>query len=114
MLQCTSGEFAMILSLLEILFPNLCLFLIINVYIKFYKGYRCVCSFSRLVLDQRNSKRKFGSRRAYLFLYAFILFVVNRNAIFDVFILLLKQVCMCEQWLALDLLSSVSNPLGVI
>jgi hypothetical protein len=43
----------------------------------------------------------------YLFLYAFILFVVNRNAMFDVFILLLKQVCMCEQWLALDLMSSV-------
>jgi hypothetical protein len=28
--------------------------------------------------------------------------------------LLLKQVCMFEQWLALDLLRSVSNPLGVI
>jgi hypothetical protein len=39
--------------------------------------------------------------------------MVNRNAIFDIFILLLKQVCMCEQWLALDLFSSVSNPLGV-
>jgi hypothetical protein len=26
-----SGEFTMILSLLEVLFPNLCLFLIINV-----------------------------------------------------------------------------------
>jgi hypothetical protein len=50
----------------------------------------------------------------YLFIYAFILFVVNRNAMFDVFILLLKQVCMCEQWLALDLMNLVSNPLGVL
>jgi hypothetical protein len=50
----------------------------------------------------------------YLFLYAFILFMVNRNATFDIFILLLKKVCMCEQWLALDLMSSVSNPLGVL
>jgi hypothetical protein len=50
----------------------------------------------------------------YLFLYAFILFVVSRNAIFDIFILLLKQVCMCEQWLAVNLMSSVSNPLGVL
>jgi hypothetical protein len=31
MLKCTSGEFTMILSLLEILFPNLCLLLFINV-----------------------------------------------------------------------------------
>jgi hypothetical protein len=29
-------------------------------------------------------------------------------------VLLLKQVCMCEQLLALDLMSSVSNPLGVL
>jgi hypothetical protein len=50
----------------------------------------------------------------YLFLYAFILFVVSRNAIFDIFILLLKQVCMCEQWLAVNLMISVSNPLGVL
>jgi hypothetical protein len=39
--------------------------------------------------------------------------VVNRNAIFDIFIFLLKQLCMCEQCLALDLMSSVSNSLGV-
>jgi hypothetical protein len=32
----------------------------------------------------------------YLFLYAFILFLVNGNAIFDIFILWLKQVCMCD------------------
>jgi hypothetical protein len=29
-------------------------------------------------------------------------------------VLLLKQVSMCEQWLALDLMSSMSNPLGVL
>jgi hypothetical protein len=40
-----------------------------------------------LVLDHRNSERKFGSRSAlFTFLYVFILFVVNRNAIFDIFI----------------------------
>jgi hypothetical protein len=50
----------------------------------------------------------------YLFIYAFILFVVNRNAIFNVVIFLLKEVCLCEQWLALDLMSSVSNPIGVL
>jgi hypothetical protein len=55
-----------------------------------------------------------GPEGLYLFLYAFILFVVNRNAIFDIFNFLLKQVCMCEQWLALDLMISVSNPLGVL
>jgi hypothetical protein len=33
MLKGTSGKFTLILSLLEILFPNLCLFLFINVYI---------------------------------------------------------------------------------
>jgi hypothetical protein len=52
MLKCTSGEFTMILSLLEMVFPDLCLFLIIIVWIKIYKGYRCVCWFPRLVLDQ--------------------------------------------------------------
>jgi hypothetical protein len=43
----------------------------------------------------------------YLFLYAFILFVVNRNAILDYLFLLLNQVCMCDQWLVLDLMSLV-------
>jgi hypothetical protein len=55
-----------------------------------------------------------GPEVLYLFLYAFILFMVYRNAILIYLFLLLKQVCMCEQWLALDLMSSVSNPLGVI
>jgi hypothetical protein len=67
-----------------------------------------------LVLDQRNSARKFESRSALFIFIGIILCVVNRNAIFDIFIFLLKQMCMCEQWLALDLMSSVSNPLGVL
>jgi hypothetical protein len=61
MLKCTSGEFILILSLLEILFPNLYLFLIINVYIKIYNSSRCICWFHRLDLGQRMSRRKFGS-----------------------------------------------------
>jgi hypothetical protein len=50
----------MILSLLEILFPHLCLFLIINMCSKIHKGYRCVYWFFRLVLDQSMCRRKFG------------------------------------------------------
>jgi hypothetical protein len=60
MLTFTSGEFTLILSLLEILFPNLCLFLFINVYIKIHNSYKCVCWFLRLVLDQSMCRRKFG------------------------------------------------------
>jgi hypothetical protein len=69
MMKCTSGEFTMILSLLEILFPDLCLFLIIIMYIKIYKGYICVCWFPRFVLDHRNSERKFE------FISALIIFI---------------------------------------
>jgi hypothetical protein len=43
MLKSTFGEFTMILSLLEILFPHLCLSLIINMCSIFHKGYVCVC-----------------------------------------------------------------------
>jgi hypothetical protein len=43
MLKGIFGEFTMILSLLEILFPHLCLFLIINMCSMFHKGYMCVC-----------------------------------------------------------------------
>jgi hypothetical protein len=39
MLKCTCGEFIMILYLIEILFPDLCLFLIINMYIKICKAF---------------------------------------------------------------------------
>jgi hypothetical protein len=50
----------MILSLLKILFLNLCLFLIINVYVKIYNSYRCICWFLGLVLGQSMCRRKFG------------------------------------------------------
>jgi hypothetical protein len=50
----------MILSLLEILFLNLCLFLLINVYIKIHNSYKCVCWFLGLVLGQSMCRRKFG------------------------------------------------------
>jgi hypothetical protein len=45
--------------MLEILFPNLCLFLFINVEIKIYNSSRCICWFFRLVLDQSMCRRKF-------------------------------------------------------
>jgi hypothetical protein len=50
----------------------------------------------------------------YLFLYEFILFWVNRNAIIDIFILLLRQVCMCDQWVVLDSMRPGSTTLGVL
>jgi hypothetical protein len=43
MLKSTFGEFTMILSLLEIIFPHLCMFFIINMSSMFHKGYMCVC-----------------------------------------------------------------------
>jgi hypothetical protein len=61
MLKRTSGEFTLILSLLEMLFPYICLFLFINVYIKIHNSYKCVCWFLRLVLGQSLCRRKFGS-----------------------------------------------------
>jgi hypothetical protein len=60
MLKCTSGEFTLILSLLEILFPNICLFLFITVYIKIHSRYKCVCWFLGLVLGQSMCRGKFG------------------------------------------------------
>jgi hypothetical protein len=60
MLKYTFGEFTMILSFLEILFPNLCLLLFINVGIKIYNSSRCICWFLRLVLGQIMCRRKFG------------------------------------------------------
>jgi hypothetical protein len=58
MIKCTSGEFTMILSLFEILIPNICLFLLINVEIKIHKSFKCVCWFW-LVLGQSMCRRKF-------------------------------------------------------
>jgi hypothetical protein len=60
MLKSTFGEFTMILSLVEILFPHLCLFLIMNGCSMFHKGYMCVCGFFKLVLGQRVCRRKMG------------------------------------------------------
>jgi hypothetical protein len=60
MLKSIFGEFTMILSLLEILFTYLCLFLIINMCSMFHKGYRCVSWFFGLVLDQSMCRRKLG------------------------------------------------------
>jgi hypothetical protein len=57
----------MILSLLEILFPNICLCLLINVEIKIHKSFRCVCWFFRFVLGQSMRKRKFD--------YIFVIFI---------------------------------------
>jgi hypothetical protein len=59
MLKFTFGEFTLILSLLKILFPNLCLFLFINVYSKIHNSYRCVCWFLGLVLGQSMCWSKF-------------------------------------------------------
>jgi hypothetical protein len=59
MLNYTFGAFIMVLSLLEILFPNICLFLFINLYIKIHSSYKCVCWFLRLVLCQIMCERKF-------------------------------------------------------
>jgi hypothetical protein len=42
-------------------------------------------------------RESLGPEVVYLFLYAFILFLVNRNAIIDIyFFLLLKKRCMCD------------------
>jgi hypothetical protein len=60
MIKITFGEITMILSLIEILFPYLCLFLIINMCSMFHKGYRCVYWFFGLVLDQIMCRRKLG------------------------------------------------------
>jgi hypothetical protein len=58
MIKYTFGEFTTILSLLKILFPNVCLFLFINMYSKIPKSYRCVCWFFRLVLGHSMCRRK--------------------------------------------------------
>jgi hypothetical protein len=60
MLKSILVEFTMILSLLEILFPHICLFLIINMCSMFHEGYMCVCGFFKLVLDQSICRRKLG------------------------------------------------------
>jgi hypothetical protein len=59
-------------------------------------------------------RESLGPEVLYLFLYAFILFLVNGNAIIDIFILLLQQVCMCDQWVVLDSMRPGSTTLGVL
>jgi hypothetical protein len=71
MLKYTFGEFTMILSLLEILFPNICVFLFINVYIKIHRSFKCVCWFFKLVLDQSMCRIKFGLI-AVIFIFIYI------------------------------------------
>jgi hypothetical protein len=60
MLKSVVDEFTLILSLSKILFPYLCLFLIINMCSMFHKGYRRVSWFFGLVLDQSLCRRKLG------------------------------------------------------
>jgi hypothetical protein len=73
MMKCTSDEFTMILSLIEILFPNICLFLLINAEIKIHKSFKCVCWFFWLVLGQSMCRRKFDYISVIFFLYALII-----------------------------------------
>jgi hypothetical protein len=71
MLKFTFGEFTLILSLLKILFPNLCLFLFINVYSKIHNSYMCVCWFLGIFLGQSMCRRKFGLI-AVIFIFIYI------------------------------------------
>jgi hypothetical protein len=66
--KCTSGEFTLILYLLEILFPNICLFLCINGYIQIHDSYKCVYWFLGLVLGQSMCRIKFD--------YIFVIFIL--------------------------------------
>jgi hypothetical protein len=59
-------------------------------------------------------RESLGPEVLYLYLYSFILYLVNRNAIIATFILLLKQVCMCDQWFVLDSMRPGSTTLGVL
>jgi hypothetical protein len=54
------------------------------------KAIDTVVGFLDLFWTRETRRESLGPEVLYLFLYAFILFVVNRNSIFDVFILLLK------------------------
>jgi hypothetical protein len=80
MLKSILGEFTMILSLLKILFPYLCLFLIINMCSLFHKGYRCVYWFLRLVLDQSMCRRKLGFISVVFILICIKPLLLARNA----------------------------------
>jgi hypothetical protein len=74
MIKITVGEFTMILYLLEILFPYLCLFLIINMCSMFHEGYMFVCQFLKLVLDQSIGRREMEfSAVLFIFICIFLL-----------------------------------------
>jgi hypothetical protein len=75
--RCTFTELIMIFGLIEIFISDLCLFVFINVYIKIYNSSRCVCWFSRLVLGQRMSRRKFGSSTVIFIFICFNPFIAS-------------------------------------
>jgi hypothetical protein len=66
----------MILYLLEILIPNICLFLLINVEIKIHKSFKCFCWFFRLFLGQSMCRRKFD----YIFVIFIFIYINPLNA----------------------------------
>jgi hypothetical protein len=80
MLKFTYGEFIMILSILEIIIPDLCLFLIINMCSVFHKGYRCVSWFFGLVLDLSMCRGKLGFNYDVFILICIIPFMLTGNA----------------------------------
>jgi hypothetical protein len=59
-------------------------------------------------------RESLGPEVPYLFLYAFILFVVARNVLLAYLFLLLNQICMCDQWLVLEIMSLVNIPLVLL
>jgi hypothetical protein len=81
-MKYTSGEFIMILSLPEIVILDLCLVLHISRSIIALDEY---VGFLALFWTRETVRESLGPEVLYLFLYVFILFVVNRNAIFDIF-----------------------------
>jgi hypothetical protein len=80
MIKSTFGEFFMNLSLLEILFPHLCLFLIINMCSMFHEGYMFVCLFFKLVLDQSVCRKKDGVQLCAIYFHMHFPFMLARNA----------------------------------
>jgi hypothetical protein len=80
MLKSTFGEFTMILPLLKILFPHLCLFLIINMCSMFHESYMIVCLFFKLVFEQSICRRKMGLISVLFIFICTIPFMLTRNA----------------------------------
>jgi hypothetical protein len=80
MIKSIFSEFTMILSLLEILFPYLCLFSIINMCSMFHQSYRCISWFFGLVLYQSMCRRKLGFNYVVFILICIIPFMLTSNA----------------------------------